>query len=406
MPIDFLDSLTVYGSVSSSSKIYGEGSSITNILNVSGGTLYGGLTGTDAVFNYFYGDGSNLTNISATGGNATDTTKLHLSGGTLTGNLSGPSAYFDNLSSNNFYARDSILVNTSLSGSTAYITDLSAANLSVQNGFINNLSASSIQSPLFVGDLTISGNLTASGTLTVNNTTVFTATSALSVVNLGPGPALFVEQGRGSGDIASFYDADGVEALHVGNAKNTVGQDPNGVIGIKTSFPNKALTVVGEISATDNVTTDGRVTANGATLNDSLSGTYAIFSQYVNAVSLSGTHRGWGGELQGLVRDTYTPMIETTYSTVSSLSANWNTAYARVTALNIDRKQVVLVGDAINNIFSISHNIAAIERLVQVFDTTNGHQVYTGIDNKDPYITRVAFSFVPSLTAYKVVIVG
>ena len=101
-----------------------------------------------------------------------------------------------------------------------------------------------------LGNVNIFGNLFAAGSAFFANT-IITTTSALSVINSGPGPALFVSQGRGAGDIASFYDGDNSkEVLHVGNATDTFGNDIDGVIGIKTGVPNKTLTVVGEISST------------------------------------------------------------------------------------------------------------------------------------------------------------
>jgi len=104
-----------------------------------------------------------------------------------------------------------------------------------------------------MGNVNIFGNLFAAGSAFFANT-IITTTSALSVINAGPGPALFVSQGRGSGDIASFYDGDtSQEVLHVGNATDINGNDKDGVIGIKTSQPNKTLTVVGDISATGGI---------------------------------------------------------------------------------------------------------------------------------------------------------
>lgn len=102
------------------------------------------------------------------------------------------------------------------------------------------------------GNLTVNGNLSSTGTQYFANT-VFTTTSALSVINLGPtGVGLYVAS-QGTGDIASFYDLDqSVEVLHIG------GQDslyPN--VGIKTSTPNKTLTVIGEISSTNTIWASG-----------------------------------------------------------------------------------------------------------------------------------------------------
>ena len=100
----------------------------------------------------------------------------------------------------------------------------------------------------FAQNVTINGNLTAKGTATFANT-IFTTTSALSVINTGPGPALYVFQSSGPSDVASFYDGDGVEVLHVGNAN--VGQ--GGKVGINESYPTTELTVRGSISASDNI---------------------------------------------------------------------------------------------------------------------------------------------------------
>lgn len=103
------------------------------------------------------------------------------------------------------------------------------------------------------GNVTIFGNLVAQGSAFFTNTIV-SVTSALSVINSGQGPALFVSQGKGLGDIAQFFDSDYESAvLHIGNAVDITGNINDGVIGIKTDRPNKTLTVVGEISSTGTI---------------------------------------------------------------------------------------------------------------------------------------------------------
>ena len=121
------------------------------------------------------------------------------------------------------------------------------------NDFVNsnffNLTGGTISGATSINNnLTVFGNLTATGTTTFANT-VFTTTSALSVVNIGSsGPALYVGN-NGSGDIASFYDIDqNVEVLHVGGNN---GSFPN--VGVKTSSPNVDLTVNGQISANSTI---------------------------------------------------------------------------------------------------------------------------------------------------------
>jgi hypothetical protein len=108
------------------------------------------------------------------------------------------------------------------------------------------------QNTTFSKNVTINGNLTALGTSTFKNT-IFTTTSALSVVNAGPGPALYVFQAAGTSDVASFYDGDGVEVLHVGNANAGQG----GKVGINESYPAVELTVNGAISANKQITASG-----------------------------------------------------------------------------------------------------------------------------------------------------
>ena len=95
----------------------------------------------------------------------------------------------------------------------------------------------------FYGDVTVYGNLTATGNAYFANT-IFSTTSALSVVHTGSGPAAWIGN-VGTGDIASFYDIDaGVEILHIGGYNS---EYPN--IGINISNPTTTL----HISATDAV---------------------------------------------------------------------------------------------------------------------------------------------------------
>ena len=114
---------------------------------------------------------------------------------------------------------------------------------------INNYQANS-----FYNDVVIYGGLSALSGTTFTNT-IFTTTSALSVINTGVGPALYVSQAAGSYDVASFYDGDGVEVLHVGNAAG--GGNPKGKIGINESNPDAELTVNGAISSNDGITASG-----------------------------------------------------------------------------------------------------------------------------------------------------
>jgi hypothetical protein len=167
---------------------------------------------------------------------------------------------------------------------------------------------------------TVTGNLLITGSLSALNgstfvNTVFANTSALDINNTGLGPALRVTQGAGPGDIASFYDGDGVEVLHIGNALNPTS---DGVVGVKTSYPNKTLTVAGEISAQGEVwaskyygdgssltgilgTDTNKLPLGGGTLTGGLTGTTATFTTSISAPALSGTFYGDGSRLTGIV---------------------------------------------------------------------------------------------------------
>jgi hypothetical protein len=140
---------------------------------------------------------------------------------------------------------------------TATVYQTNSASYATQNYVNTNffpLSGGTISGATKINNnLTVTGNITALGTATFNNT-VFSVSSALSVVNVGPGPALFVSQSPGNFDVASFYDQDGIEVLHVGNAPSpgTLAK-----VGVNESFPNKELTVRGSVSATEVIYASG-----------------------------------------------------------------------------------------------------------------------------------------------------
>ena len=82
--------------------------------------------------------------------------------------------------------------------------------------------------------------------------TVVSTTSALSVVNDGTGPALYVQQ-DGNEPIAHFIDKTGDDIVFA----------DNGYVGIGTFEPAEKLTVSGNISANGQVTVTGNISADG-----------------------------------------------------------------------------------------------------------------------------------------------
>ena len=133
-------------------------------------------------------------------------------------------------------------------------------------------------------NVTIYGDVSATGNSYFANT-VYSTTSALSVVNLGnTGPAFYVAN-NGTGDIASFYDLDqNVEVLHVGGNN---GSFPN--VGVKTSSPNKDFTVNGEISASGKIFAQTLDVAAPLVLNYDYNLGPNIFARYDTALQLKPT---------------------------------------------------------------------------------------------------------------------
>jgi len=211
---------------------------------------------------------------------------------------------------------------SSLSGNwnTAYNTATVYANNSasyattsfVNNNFLSLTGGTVTGRTDFNGNVTVYGNLTATGTTTFANT-IFTVTSALSVVHIGAGPALYVGN-NGTGDIASFYDIDqNVEVLHIGGINSSY---PN--VGIKTSSPNKTFTVVGEISATSDITTSGKIYSQGNGSSDQWNSVYS----YVRSTSATNNPTYNATNFSKLSSQAYTLTNSTTASIVPRYGNN------------------------------------------------------------------------------------
>jgi hypothetical protein len=160
-------------------------------------------------------------------------------------------------------------------------------------------------------NLTVYGNISATGTSYFSNT-IYSTTSALSVINIGnDGPALYIGN-RGTGDIASFYDLDqNFEVFHIGGNN---GSYPN--VGVKTSTPNKDLTVNGELSASN-------------TIYDGIGNSTQWNSVYNNTNSLSSR---WESNFN--LTNSLSSRWESDHNNTKSLSANWDSVYNGTRALS------------------------------------------------------------------------
>jgi len=188
----------------------------------------------------------------------------------------------------------------------------------------------------FLQNVTIVGGLTALSGATFTNT-IFTTTSALSVVNVGGGPALFVYQAAGPYDVASFYDGDGVEVLHVGNAAG--GGNPKGKVGINESDPAKELTVNGAISANQEITVLGGNSNQWNSVYSDVNATSAARDSVYSNVNTNSA--SWGGAFIGPI-----------YTTVNTNSASWNSNYTTTNTLSTG--WAYRSGDTITEVFDIS----------------------------------------------------
>jgi hypothetical protein len=202
------------------------------------------------------------------------------------------------------------------------ITNSSQGNINIATG--NNPSGGLSLTNLGTGgspefaNLSITGNLSVLGDFTFLNTTV-SVTSALSVVNVGTGPALFVKQSGANAPIAYFLDGDGTGEIIFAN---------NGFVGLGTATPNNRLTVVGVISSTNVIHASGgnsdlwnstytSVNANSANGASVYTTTFANSANWSNAYTTANTSSAnW----------------YSTYNTVSSLSARWSSVYSTVQA--------------------------------------------------------------------------
>ena len=120
---------------------------------------------------------------------------------------------------------------------------LAALSANIDNVTLERINASNPSVPItFHGPVVVEGTLTATGSATLTNT-IFQTTSAISITNNGTGPGLIVTQ-EGENAIAAFYDHESTVALWVDGTT-----ERPGFVGVKTQFPNKELTVVGNISA-------------------------------------------------------------------------------------------------------------------------------------------------------------
>jgi len=65
-----------------------------------------------------------------------------------------------------------------------------------------------------------------------------------------------------------------------------------------------------------------------------------------------------------------------------------------------------LVGDGSNTIYTLSHNLATTDVMVQVYEISTGSTVDASVTRTSGNAIDVEFAIAPSTNAYKVVIMG
>jgi len=449
---------------------YANGGTMNGDLNVTNNYLSGGVNLLD-IFVTSETDSQILTynnsnyDLSISSGNTVNLSSINTTFYTNSGKYE--SAY-TTVSDNSAYWSEAYSNLTS--NSAAYLSAVDISLLAAASGSWNSNYTTVNENSAYWADtrydvtfgqnVTINGNLTALGTSTFKNT-IFTTTSALSVINTGPGPALYVYQAAGASDVASFYDGDGIEVLHVGNAQ----PGGKGFVGINESFPAAELTVNGQISANNGITVLGgnsnqwnsnytTVNENSAYWSEAYSNLTSNSAAYLSAVDISLL-----AAASGSWNSNYTTVNENSaywssvYTSVANNSSSWDSAYtnlvsnsanylsgASISYVNTNfvklsgdimtgsltvvgdisatgtiynsttakaiATYVANVGNGVGTSFNLPHNLNSLEIVTSVYDNTTNVQAYPTVTVVDNNTINIQFSFTPSTNAYRVIIVA
>ena len=239
-------------------------------------------------------------------------------------------------------------------------------------------------------------------------TTIMTSYSSLSVIDYGPGPALFVQENSSTGTIAQFNDTYG-SVLYVGNRGSTT---YNGLIGVNVTNPGAALTVGGTLS-TNAVIND--VTGTSTQWNAAYSYANTISAlEASNFTNIATTSANWNlayndvqviTPLTGNWNQAYTyastnsAYVLSNISNVANTSANWNLAWTYSTSNSAQLANVEVTSASWNTAYTYTINNSA--QLANVEATSgNWNQAYTYTNtNSSLFVLSGSDSYLKSLTA-------
>lgn len=197
-------------------------------------------------------------------------------------------------------------------------TNIEATNVNTTDIFVTDVNfpatgGNMINDIELFGNLTVFGGVTATGT---DNTLIFsttTTTTALSIVNLGIGTALDVNQDSSTGPVASFKGND-IEVLRINNTDPDSGQP-----GVVVSYSGTGNSFVVErntkpnafvVNSLGNTVLEGTLSAKDIT-GDLITGTDGNSNLWNTAYNWSTTYSNNSAK------------YESVYSNVKFLSASW-----------------------------------------------------------------------------------
>lgn len=211
------------------------------------------------------------------------------------------------------------------------------------------------------GNIIVAGSLSAAGGVTQTSTSIV-STSAFDVINIGTETALNVTKTQTTGGIATFTIG-GSPVLYI---------SPNSKVGINTSNPNVALTVVGDISASG--------TIYGAEPPE-----YTVFRSNSAKYEASNTYFS---TLCALL--TSKPSYDNAFNYVSGVSGGLN-SFLSLSAPLYDSAYTVLTGQSANN----NSSYTSLQTVSSKFGTDTVYRTVSGnYETAYSYITATSAAWV------------
>jgi hypothetical protein len=196
-------------------------------------------------------------------------------------------AEINNLSTNNLTAAN--LQSNSIQINNASVNNISAAELTVQDINFPTSGGDIYNSTNIYGNLTITGSITALSGLQVIST-MYTTTTAVSVVNTGAGTALYVSQETPGIDSVAEFKGTGVSILKVNNSSPDNEQSGVDIYYTGSGGPLRASNAIGSnvfvVTSGDRVgvntnTPRSEFEVNGLTRSTTISALTGSFSRVV-----------------------------------------------------------------------------------------------------------------------------